>query len=237
MNKYIFQWNILLLPYGMQLGAHAGNEPPLVSSLNIILSLSFWYSEMPCSNLFPGCFQGYYRSFWLSNRQEMWSSSSGAVCCSEPALRDLCVTARTSVTAPILLKITFVWIFFFCFNCCGHFCLHKSTALHFTFLHVLFGNCATGQRSVIFLISRISTQSTLSPTSMSWKGFFSLKACKKFSKSVCWPMRKEKALFTQCFCVRLYCSKTVSVLHHLSLCSMRAKAWWTKNKLVCGCRF
>lgn len=125
----------------MQLGAHAGNEPPLVSSLNIILSLSFWYSEMPCSNLFPGCFQGYYRSFWLSNRQEMWSSSSGAVCCSEPALRDLCVTARTSVTAPILLKITFVWLFFFCFNCCGHFCLHKSTALHFTFLHVLFGNC------------------------------------------------------------------------------------------------
>lgn len=112
MNKYIFQWNILLLPYGMQLGAHAGNEPPLVSSLNIILSLSFWYSEMPCSNLFPGCFQGYYRSFWLSNRQEMWSSSSGAVCCSEPALRDLCVTARTSVTAPILLKITFVWLFF-----------------------------------------------------------------------------------------------------------------------------
>lgn len=84
-----------------------------MSTLNITTSLYFQYSEMPCSNLFPGCLQGYYRSFGLSNRQEMWSSSFGLCVSQRTAPTDLCVTARGSVTAPIQLKITFVRLFLF----------------------------------------------------------------------------------------------------------------------------
>lgn len=59
-----------------------------------IAPLSFRYSQVPCSNLVP---QGYCRSLCLSNRQEMRSRRSGAVCHGAPAA--LGVAARTSVTS------------------------------------------------------------------------------------------------------------------------------------------
>lgn len=67
-------------------------------------------------------------------------------------LGTLCVTARTSVTAPIQLEITFV-VLFFVSIVCGHFCLNKSTALQLTFLQMLFGNCDRPVQGVFHAVS------------------------------------------------------------------------------------
>lgn len=129
----------------MQWWAHGRKTQESVSSLSMILSLCFQYSEMPCSNLFPGCFWGYYRSFWQRTRQEMWSSSSGAVCFSEPAPRDPLCDSLDLCHCPHSTQNNFCCAVFFVSIVCGHFCLNKSTALCLTFLQMLFGNCASGQ--------------------------------------------------------------------------------------------
>lgn len=78
----------------------------------MILSLCFQYSEMPCGNLFPGYFWGYCRSFWQSTRQEMWSSSSGAVFCSVPALRDPLCDSQDLCHCPHSTQNNFCCAFF-----------------------------------------------------------------------------------------------------------------------------
>lgn len=145
----------------VQWGGHAGKtKPSLGSSLRKTISLCFQYSQMPCSNLFPEPFRGYYRSFWCHARQEMWSNSSGAMCCSVPAPRDPLCDSQDLCHCPHSTQNNFCCAFFFfwfCFSCLWPFLLNKSTALHLTFLQMLFGNCATGQCWVIssqFLLGR-----------------------------------------------------------------------------------
>ena len=74
----------------------------------------------------------------------------------DPAALGLCVAQRlpsgTSVTAPIQLQNNFCCAFF-CFNCLRPFMSEqRHSPIHLAFLQMLFGNCATGQRMVFFLV-------------------------------------------------------------------------------------
>lgn len=114
----------------VQWGGHAGKtKPSLGSSLRKTISLCFQYSQMPCSNLFPEPFRGYYRSFWCHARQEMWSNSSGAMCCSVPAPRDPLCDSQDLCHCPHSTQNNFCCAFFF-FGfvsvVCGHFCWTKA---------------------------------------------------------------------------------------------------------------
>lgn len=159
---------------------------------NIIASLYFQYSEMPCSNLFPGCLQGYYRSFWLSNRQEMWSSSFGLCVSQRTALADLCVTARGSVTAPIQLKITSVRLFFFLFQLLWTFLSEqKHSPLFRIYAYVVW-------RLLFSSWAACSTLSTSRQSSIGSK-VYSVWRPAKFGHSVPWPLGggKGEASFTE----------------------------------------
>lgn len=79
----------------------------------------------------PQPFWVYYRSLWWSSRQEMWSSSSGAMCCSVPAPRDPLCDSQDLCHCPHSTQNNFCCAFFFFFFVsivCGHFGLNKSAA-------------------------------------------------------------------------------------------------------------
>lgn len=94
-------------------------------------------AKMPYSNLFPKPFRGYYRSFWWSAREEIWSSSSGAVCCSEPTPRDpLCDSQDLSSLLPFNSKYLFVSIVH------GRFLREQKPSRFLFFLQMQFGGKA-----------------------------------------------------------------------------------------------
>lgn len=77
-----------------------------LSSHSIIWSLCFQRPRMPCGNLLLEPIRGYYRSFWWSTTEEMWSGSSDFFFSS--VTHPQRPWGRTSVTGPIQLQITFV---------------------------------------------------------------------------------------------------------------------------------
>lgn len=105
---------------------------------------------MNCSNLFPEPFRGYWRSFWWSSRQEMWSSSSGGMCRSAPAPREPLCDSQDLCHCPHSTENNFCCAFFVSIVC-GYSSVNKSTLLHLGFLQMLFGNCAMHQCRVFFL--------------------------------------------------------------------------------------
>lgn len=111
-HKKKFKLRFFISLWHLRSNSCRGTTQSLASSLSIILSFCFQYSETSYSNLFPGCFRGYYRSFWLSIRQEMWSSSSGAVCCSVPALRDPLCDSQDLCHCPYSTQNNFCCAFF-----------------------------------------------------------------------------------------------------------------------------